>query len=86
MYDYEKIQESINKAAKEEAWAHAEAATGSAGKADCAEESLRARLRRQRERAQLQSRNVERLAELECLLDKNPDFARILDLLELVRG
>ena len=48
--------------------------------------TLRERVGRQRERAQLEACNVERLAELEYLLDKNPDVARILDLMEDIKG
>ena len=52
----------------------------------CANPSLRERISAQKFRAQQESRNANRLAELECLLDKNPEVARILDLLESVKG
>lgn len=44
--------------------------------------SLRERLREQAARARRESRKVDRLDELNYLLDKNPEVARILDLLE----
>lgn len=48
--------------------------------------SLRERIASQRYRSEAESRNAALLAELEELLDRNPEFARILDLIELVRG
>jgi hypothetical protein len=48
--------------------------------------SLRDRIESQLNRARTESRKVERLDELAFLLSKNPDVARILDLLEDVRG
>ena len=47
--------------------------------------SLRERIHDQRYRAQVESRRAEQLGELECLLDKNPETARILELLEQVK-
>ena len=51
----------------------------------CAMPLLRERIHDQRCRAQVESRRIEQLAELEHLLDKNPETARILELLELVK-
>lgn len=55
------------------------------GAAMMAEPSLRERIHSQRHHAQVQSRKVEQLAELEYLLDKHPDVARILELMEAAR-
>lgn len=49
-------------------------------------DNLRGRIADQRQRAERESRRAMALAELEYLLDKNPEFARILDLLEEVKG
>lgn len=49
-------------------------------------ESLIGRIRNQRSRAQMEARRMEHLFELEHLLEKNPEVARILDLLDEVRG
>lgn len=46
---------------------------------------LRDRIYSQRVRAESSARNADRLRELELLLDKNPEVARILDLLEQVK-
>jgi len=51
-----------------------------------ARESLLGRIRNQRSRAQMEARRMEHLFELEHLLEKNPEVARILDLLDEVRG
>ena len=50
-----------------------------------AEPSLRERIRGKRIHAQSQSRRLEQLHELEYLLDKHPEFARILELIDAVR-
>lgn len=47
--------------------------------------SLRERVAMDLGRARRESRKLERLSELEFLLDKNPEVARILDLIEDVR-
>lgn len=47
---------------------------------------LRDRIYRQMEESNMQARKLERLSELAGLLEKNPDIARILDLIEDVRG
>lgn len=47
--------------------------------------SLRERVHSQLYRAEKEARQVSKLEELRWLLDKNPDVARILDLLEEVR-
>ena len=47
--------------------------------------TLRERIRSQRLRAQLESRRLEQLHELEYLLDKHHEVARILELIEAVR-
>ena len=83
MYDYEKIKELTQKAAAEERGCSLQTQGGSN---EDARPNLRDRIARQSARAQAESRNVERLAELEYLLDKHPDFARIFDLLDLVKG
>lgn len=43
------------------------------------------RARRESRKLERESRKLERLSELESLLDKNPEVARILDLIEDVR-
>ena len=48
--------------------------------------SLRERISSQRRNAAREGNKEIRLAELEHLLDKNPEVARILDLIEEVRG
>ena len=59
---------------------------GSTNEGCClASPSLRERIRNQSYHAKVESRRVEQLQELEFLLDKNPEVARILDLLESVR-
>jgi hypothetical protein len=50
-----------------------------------AEPTLRERIRNQRCRAQNESRRLEQLHELEYLLEKHPEVARILELMEAVR-
>ena len=55
------------------------------GAAQVAEPSLRERIHNQRHWAQVESRRAEQLMELEFLLDKNPETARILELLEQVK-
>jgi len=52
----------------------------------CASPSLRERIASQRYRAQAEARQSEALMELEFLMDKHPEVARILELLERVRG
>jgi len=47
--------------------------------------SLRERIHLQRHRAQVESRRADQLSELEYLLDKHPEIARILDLLDVVK-
>lgn len=47
---------------------------------------LRDRIYRQMEESNMQARKLERLSELAGLLEKNSEVARILDLLEDVRG
>ena len=47
--------------------------------------SLRERIHDQRYQAQVESRRAEQLMELEHLLDKNPETARIIELLEQVK-
>ena len=47
---------------------------------------LRDRVGKQAAEASRQSHKAERLQELAYLLDKNPEIARILDLMEDVRG
>ena len=49
-------------------------------------DSLRNRVERQMCDAARAGRKADRLAELGMLLDKNPEVARILDLIEEVRG
>ena len=49
-------------------------------------DNLRNRVERQMCDAARAGRKAERLAELGMLLDKNPEVARILDLIEEVRG
>lgn len=56
------------------------------GRAMMATPSLRDRIRDQRNRAEMEASRSAQLGELDHLLDKHPDFARILDLLEIVRG
>jgi len=51
-----------------------------------AEPSLRERIASQRFRAETESRRASQLVELEYLLDKHPEVARILDLMESVRS
>lgn len=46
--------------------------------------SLRERVFERRSRAQRESRNADKLMELEMLLEKHPEVARILELSELV--
>ncbi len=62
------------------------AAPGTASLKDCEPKraGLRDRLRDMEYRAQREERKGRQAAELGFLLDKNPDFARILDLLEEV--
>jgi hypothetical protein len=48
--------------------------------------SLRERVAMDLGRARRESRKLDRLSELEYLLGKNPEIARILDLIEDVRG
>lgn len=52
----------------------------------CTRASLRERVASQTHRARKESRRLDRLNELEYLLDKNPEIARILDLLEEVNS
>jgi len=52
----------------------------------CHRASLRERVLMDLAKARRESRKLERLSELEYLLDKNPDIARILDLIEDVRA
>lgn len=52
----------------------------------CAKPSLTERLRASQKLAQQQARKAESLAELAHLLGKNPELARILDLLDSVGG
>lgn len=47
--------------------------------------SLRERIHLQSHRAQVESRRADQLSELEYLLDKHPEIARILDLLDVVK-
>jgi hypothetical protein len=47
--------------------------------------SLLERIRGQRARAEMESRKKDSFLELEYLLDKHPDVARILDLLDRVK-
>ena len=49
-------------------------------------DNLRNRVERQMCEAARAGRKADRLAELGALLDKNPEVARILDLIEEVRG
>ena len=51
-----------------------------------AKAGLRDRLQGQIYRADKESRRVEGLRELDYLLEKNPEVARILDLLDLIQG
>ena len=53
--------------------------------AEVASPSLRERIQNQLYRAQVESRRAEQLMELEHLFDKNPETARILELLEQVK-
>jgi len=83
-------------AAKREAEWHASNAKsygelrGSGGMALAQDEPMRASLRERvamdLQLAQRQARKWEHLKELSDLLDKHPDMARILDLVEMVRG
>jgi hypothetical protein len=66
----------------------ARCASGMAGMAfghQPADPGLRERIAAQRFHAERESVKANRLAELEYLLDKNPEVARILDLMEQVR-
>ena len=77
-------------AAKEAAGAANQCATGTIGGlygsnlTQSAQPSMRERINAQLYRAQVESRKENALAELQYLLDKNPEVARILDLLEQV--
>lgn len=48
--------------------------------------TLRERIGSQRYHAQVESRRLEQLHELEYLLEKHPEVARILELIEIVRA
>lgn len=48
--------------------------------------TLRDRIRNQRYRSESEAKNAGLLAELEYLLDKNPEVARILELLDRIRA
>ena len=54
------------------------------GNVGCAMPSLRERIANQRYRAEKESNRLQQLAELEFLLDKHPEVARILEFLEIV--
>lgn len=58
---------------------------GSVGTSKCAEPGFRESITSRRYRAESNARDAERLAELEHLLDKNPELARILELLHLTK-
>lgn len=62
-----------------------EAAGGMLAGGSLCREGLLGRIRGQRERAENEGRRARNLRQLESLLEKNPDTARILDLLEEVR-
>lgn len=49
-------------------------------------EDLHSQVKRKLAAAREQSRKTEVLAELQFLLERNPEIARILDLVEIVRG
>lgn len=59
-------------------------ACGSAGLSEPMRDNLQQRVASQTRRAQRESRKANKLSELQYLLDKYPDFARILTLLEEV--
>lgn len=62
------------------------AKTGMSGAATIGRPGLRDRVRDQLSRASQEASRASRLDELETLLDKHPDVARILDLVEDLRG
>lgn len=59
---------------------------GCVGKHEVAQPSLRERIYSQRRHAQTESKRLDQLTELQFLLDSNPEIARILELLESVKG
>ncbi len=83
-------EETNNTAAQETKAYHANEMAGSGslgyGLDKPCRPSLMERVSSQRRRAQQEADQVNRLAELQYLLEKNPEVARILDLLELVKG
>lgn len=89
----QELVEKLKAAEKSARGAAGIASSGNAGNAirgmDTAEPQracLRDRVMMDLDRAQRESRKTYQLAELADLLEKHPDVARILDLVELVRG
>lgn len=56
------------------------------GALQCGQPSLRERLSNRLYRAQEEARTADRLSELQYLLDKHPEVARILELLDQLPG
>lgn len=76
---------SLKKAAAAE-MAQLRVGSGLQGNLCAARAGLRDRVESQAGEAERQSRKADRLRELGYLLDKNPEIARILDLLDEVRA
>lgn len=92
MYPDHLIQEKVAAAAAEEAALRAKNTAAGIGSfcTKAVEEPVRPSLQEmvwsQVRQAEREARRHQRLAELGILLDKNPEVARILDLVEEVRG
>jgi hypothetical protein len=78
--------ENMLKQSAEKEYQNQRAAQGVIGLSEPCRASLIERVRSQADRASAEGRRSERLRELVFLLDKNPDIARILDLVEEVKG
>lgn len=84
--DYDQmIKDKQRASSREETGAYTPNA-GLVGVGECKRASLRERVAGQLRHAQQEAGKAGRLMELDMLLDKNPDIARILDLVEEVRG
>ena len=85
---YDNCTEAVNKAANSAQTAGGMLGNGIYGLKECEEpcrQPLREAIHYQLRDAARQSRKAAQLDELAMLLDKNPEVARILDLMEVVR-
>lgn len=78
-------QQEKLKAIAEENYCNQASTIGQAGLYSPCEPSLMEKINSQLYRSQIESNKLNQLSELKYLLDKNPEVARILDLMNIVR-